>query len=153
MQGNAVVLSLVVILVRGSLCSPNIENNIVNDSAESSGRNYKYSSDLKSLYHTYQECNSAELSSCLKLKLIETVDRISRAKNEIRLVDGISFVKDSKNQEEDIQTVDDIKNNLPRSMDEKERALNNMLFDKLMSFIKGHTLQVCNRTRFFVQVK
>lgn len=130
------------LVVPHTLCSQDILTNELNDASESAGRSYRYKNDLKFLYNTYQECSNSELSSCLKLKLIEVVDRIARGRSDIKIVDGISFVKDTNEQAEETANVEDIKNQLPRSLDEKERALNNILFDKLMSFVKGHTLQV-----------
>lgn len=123
-------------------CSSDILTNELNETPESSGRSYKYKNDLKFLYNTYQECSNSELSSCLKMKLIEIVDRVARAKSVINVVDGISFVKDSDKQDDEQKSLDDIKSQLPRSLEDKERALNNILFNKLMSFVKGHTLQV-----------
>lgn len=137
------------LVIPGYLCSLDVLTNELNDSSETTGRSYKYKNDLKFLYNTYQECSTTDISSCLKFKLIEIVDRVARARSDIQLVEGISFVKDDIKQDEATKTIDEIKNELPRSLEDKERALNNILFNKLMSFVKGHTLQVSNRLFYF----
>lgn len=149
MNRNVLLISIMLIMVHESLCSENPKNK-VNESEESTSRGYKYNSDLKYLYNTYQECSSSELSSCLKLKLIEVVDRVARFKSDIKLVDGVTFVKDKDSQEENMVSVDEIKDQLPRSIGDKERALSNMLFDRVMSFFKSHTLQVSETSEIFV---
>lgn len=106
--------------------------------------NGRYIGDIKYFYDTYKECSSTHLTTCLKEKVLLIMDRISRSSSEIKIIDGVTFVPDqsSKMSESSIKTKEELEKVLPRALNEKERALNNMIFDKIFSFFKHHTLQV-----------
>lgn len=100
--------------------------------------------DIKYFYDTYKECSTSHLTTCLKEKVLLIMDRVSRSTMDIKLIDGVTFVPDEKTtlEESSIKTKEDLEQMLPRALDEKDRALNNMIFDKIVSFFKSHTLQV-----------
>lgn len=102
--------------------------------------------DIKYFYDTYKECSATHLTTCLKEKVLLIMDRVSRSALDIKLIDGVTFVPDenAKLDESSIKTKEDLEEILPRALDEKDRALNNMIFDKIVSFFKRHTLQVTN---------
>lgn len=101
--------------------------------------------DVKFVYKIYQECAAADLSSCLKMKLITAIDRVTRSYKEVPLFGGVSFVKDANPAPEpaaSTQTEADLEASLPRAIGEREDALNTLIFDKVTSFLQSHTLQV-----------
>ncbi|XP_049534123.1 uncharacterized protein LOC125950301 [Anopheles darlingi] len=103
-----------------------------------------YLGEIKYLYKTYQDCASADVSTCLKLKLFTILDRVSRSVKDFKLSEGVKFVRDQESPLEvaPVKTEAQLELELPRSLDEKERSLNSMLFDKVLSFFQSHTLQV-----------
>jgi len=102
-----------------------------------------YFGDFKFMYKVYQECAATELSSCLKLKLIAAMDRAARSFNQIPIVDGVAFVKESNIVEDSTPVTEaDLEAQLPRALAEKDSALNNLIFQKLGQFFESHTLQV-----------
>lgn len=103
-----------------------------------------YLSDIRYLYKTYSDCQTSDLSTCLKLKLFTILDRISRSVKDYKVVDGLSFERET-NEPIDItplQSENDIDASLPRSLDDKDQTLNQLIYDKVLSFFGSHTLKV-----------
>lgn len=112
---------------------------------EARAQDTPYLGDLRYVYKVYQECSAKDLGSCLKLKLIAAMERIARSYNEVPLFDGITFVKDPKaTTTNEVQSEEEIEATLPRSLDERDSALNGMIADKIASFFDTHSLQVRN---------
>lgn len=128
-----------VLLCFTNIVSAEIDNQINEINGRSMG-------DIKYFYDTYKECSAAHLTTCLKEKVLLIMDRVSRSSLDIKLIDGVTFVPDenSKIEVSSIKTKEDLEQILPRALAEKDRALNNMIFDKIASFFKSHTLQVRN---------
>jgi hypothetical protein len=103
-----------------------------------------YFGDIKYLYKTYQDCASSDLSTCLKLKLYSVIDRVARSESDFKVYEGVTFVKDGEEQEEESvpKTEAEIEASLPRSLDDKESTLNTLIMDKIMSYFGSHTLKV-----------
>ncbi|XP_053670579.1 uncharacterized protein LOC128720904 [Anopheles nili] len=103
-----------------------------------------YLGEIKYLYKTYQDCASGDVSTCLKLKLFTILDRVARSTKDFKLSEGVRFVRDQDStlDASPLRTEAQLEQELPRSLDEKERSLNSMLFDKVLSFFQSHTLQV-----------
>uniref|UniRef100_A0A182N5P1 Uncharacterized protein n=1 Tax=Anopheles dirus TaxID=7168 RepID=A0A182N5P1_9DIPT len=103
-----------------------------------------YLGEIKYLYKTYQDCASADVSTCLKMKLFTILDRVARSAKDFKLSEGVRFVRDQESPADaaPLKTEAQLEAELPRSLDEKERSLNSMLFDKVLSFFQSHTLQV-----------
>jgi hypothetical protein len=100
--------------------------------------------DLRYVYQMYKECSGAEMSSCLKLRLLTAMDRVARS-TSLNIVDGITVVKDDTTQdksEEVPKTPQEIESSLPRALEDKEDALNTMIFDKVVRFFQSHTLKL-----------
>lgn len=99
--------------------------------------------DLRYMYKVYQECAATDLSSCLKLKLVAALDRVAKSYPQITLFDGVSFVKEANTvAEESTKSEAEIEASLPRSLSEKDDALNNLIADRVGNFFETHTLQV-----------
>lgn len=103
-----------------------------------------YFGDAKYLFKTYQECSSQDLSTCLKLKLYTVVDRIARSNSDLKIYDGVTFVseKAADQDNEPPKTESEIEASLPRSLDDKEQSLNQMIMDRVLSYFDSHTLKV-----------
>jgi hypothetical protein len=106
-----------------------------------------YFGDAKYLLKTYQDCASQDLSTCLKLKLYTVIDRVARSANDYKIYDGVTFVKEEGTVDEDVsapKSESEIDASLPRSLDDKEQTLNQMIMDRVLSFFDSHTLKVIN---------
>lgn len=103
-----------------------------------------YLGDLRYVYKVYKECAAVDLTSCLKLKLVAAMDRAARSYADMSLFDGVSFVKDPNAAATPIEskTETEIEADLPRSLSERDDALNSMIAEKASSFLESHTLQV-----------
>ncbi|RLU18748.1 hypothetical protein DMN91_009105 [Ooceraea biroi] len=99
--------------------------------------------ELRQVYQVYKECAGAELSPCLKLKLLTAIDRVSR-NAQLNVADGITLVQDESttNESEPERSLQEIEANLPRALKDKEDALNSMIFDKIVKFFQSHTLKL-----------
>lgn len=105
-----------------------------------------YFGDAKYLFKTYQDCASQDLSTCLKLKLYAVIDRVARSNNDFKVYDGVTFIKEENAADEDnatpVKSESEIEASLPRSLDDKEQTLNQMIMDKILSYFESHTLKV-----------
>lgn len=95
--------------------------------------------DLRHVYRVYEECSSKELVPCLKLKFITAIDRLSR-KVDLPIVEGIVLVKDEKAENFDEEN-EVVESSLPRSLDEKNSRLDEILMEKVINFISSRSLQ------------
>lgn len=116
-------------------------NSIEEQSARSNGGNVF--GDLKQIYQIYKECSDDELSPCLKVRLLSAMDRMYRS-SQLNVAEGVTFVRDDPivNEEEPAKSLQEIEASLPRALDDKEDALNTMIFDKVVKFFQSHTLKL-----------
>jgi hypothetical protein len=77
-------------------------------------------------------------------KHVSILDRVARSNKDLKLTEGITFARDADTPVDTtpVKTEKEIEAALPRSLDDKDSSLNSLIFDKIMSFFKGHTLQV-----------
>ncbi|XP_055615925.1 uncharacterized protein LOC129762013 [Toxorhynchites rutilus septentrionalis] len=136
-------------LAHSASAAQSINSNTIDDSKDpqqqqQTPRSGSYLGEIKYLYKTYQDCANADVSTCLKLKLFTILDRVARSLKDFKISEGIKFVRDQDVPIDStpVKSEAQIETELPRSMDEKERSLNSMLFDKVLSFFQTHTLQV-----------
>lgn len=118
---------------------------------EESQQARSYFGDAKYLFKTYQDCAAQDLSTCLKLKLYSVVDRIARSNSDFKIYDGVTFVAENHNAEEEEapqKSEAEIEASLPRSLDDKEQTLNQMIMDRVLSYFDSHTLKVCCQFSF-----
>ncbi|CAG9860652.1 unnamed protein product [Phyllotreta striolata] len=101
-------------------------------------------SDLRYMYKVYQECAASDTMSCLKIKLISALDRAARSYSELPIFEGIKFVKDPQAQAPaaEVKTEAELESTLPRSLEDKETALDNIITDRVSNFLGSHTLQI-----------
>ncbi|XP_039450537.1 uncharacterized protein LOC120429546 [Culex pipiens pallens] len=137
-----------VCLAHSASAAQSINSNTIDDGQQDgqqqTPRSGSYLGEIKYLYKTYQDCASSDVSTCLKLKLFTILDRVARSLKDFKISEGIKFVRDQEVPIDStpVKSEAQLETELPRSMDEKERSLNSMLFDKVLSFFQTHTLQV-----------
>ena len=90
--------------------------------------------DLKYAYETYRDCSGNDMSSCLKLKLAKSLNRISKS-DEVSLLSGVKITKNG-DAVQHVETDEAI----PRGLDES--SLDNLIMDKIVGFMQTHTIQV-----------
>ncbi|XP_018372115.1 PREDICTED: uncharacterized protein LOC108766997 [Trachymyrmex cornetzi] len=118
-------------------------SNSINEQQTARSNSNGLFSDLRSVYQVYKECSGAELSPCLKLKLLSAIDRVSRTA-QLNVADGVTLVQDESttNESEPEKSMQEIEASLPRALEDKEDALNSMIFDKIAKFFQSHTLKL-----------
>lgn len=122
-------------------------NSIDGEAGRSATGNGNVFGDLRQMYQIYKECADEDLSSCLKVRLLSVIDRVSRSV-QLNVADGVTFVQDDPISEANVasdeppKSLQEIEASLPRSLEDKEDALNAMIFDKVVKFFQSHTLKL-----------
>lgn len=128
-----------VVLLCAVVCSAASEEQQTNSS------NSNAAPGLRSILRIYDECQRSDggVAMCLKKKAVTFIDRIAKI-DTINIGDGVrvvgvenAAVKAAKSMSEN-----DLDQILPRSLDERDYFLNNMLTDKLASYISGRKIQI-----------
>lgn len=134
-------LWLAVFLAAAAARSAETSPNSIDEQSARSGSSGVFG-DLRYVYQVYKDCSGAELSSCLKLKLLTAMDRVSRTV-QLNVVDGVTIVKDEgAATEEEPRSLQDIEASLPRSLEDREDTLNSLILDKVVSFFQSYTLKL-----------
>ncbi|KZC11140.1 PREDICTED: uncharacterized protein LOC107189169 [Dufourea novaeangliae] len=121
----------------------NPTTNSIDEETARSPANSNIFGDLRQIYQVYKECSAEELSPCLKMRLLSAVDRMYRSV-QLNVAEGVTFVRDDPvvNEEEPSKSLQEIEASLPRALDDKEDALNTMIYDKVVKFFQSHTLKL-----------
>ncbi|RZF41666.1 hypothetical protein LSTR_LSTR012923 [Laodelphax striatellus] len=102
-------------------------------------------SDFRHVYQVYEECKNENFATCLKMKLVTTLDTAVRSVRRVSLFEGVALVRDdedpSVNALQPPVTQQQLQASLPRSLDEREDTLDSLIFDKLMQVFRTHSLQ------------
>ncbi|KAB0794506.1 hypothetical protein PPYR_11345 [Photinus pyralis] len=134
------VVTLLVSIAWARTASTNL--NDIPHEARSEASTSSHFGDLHYAYKVYRECAASELSPCLKLKLISAMDRALRAFNDVSVMEGVTFVKDSKAPEPAApKTVAEIEASLPRELN-RDDALNQLIVERFVNFFDTHSLQI-----------
>lgn len=132
-----VYCGFVIVLLWAVICSAANEEQQSNSSNSTPG--------LRSMLRIYDECTRSDggISMCLKKKAVTFIDRISKI-DVINIGDGVrvvgvdnAAVKTAKSLSEN-----ELDQMLPRSMEDRDYFLNNMLTDKLANYISGRKIQI-----------
>lgn len=117
------------------------ENEIREPKALSDSTKFSFWSDLNQVYRVYEECNTKELGPCLKMKFVTALDRLSR-KMEIPITDSVYLVKDEKSPSVPNEMDNEVlETTLPRSMEEKNNKLDEIIIAKIVNFFSGRSFQ------------
>lgn len=142
---HCVCLALLLATAAARSAETNPASNSIDEQQQQTARssNNGVFGDLRYVYQVYKECSGAELSPCLKLKLVSAMDRISRSA-QLNLAEGVTLVQDepAANESEPEKSLQEIEAGLPRALDDKEDALNGMIFDRIVKFFQSHTLKL-----------
>lgn len=99
---------------------------------------------LRAALRVYDECSRAQgFGYCLKKKMLVFVDRLARMER-ITVAEGVQVVRanDAVNPPPQPLTDDELEKSLPRASDARDSALDNMLMERLASYVSSRTLQV-----------
>lgn len=102
------------------------------------------SQGLRTLIRVYDDCQKAEygLQMCLKKKAIKFLRRISRVES-INLSDGLKFIRSNDNELPlDSRSEQELDQTLPRTVEARDIALNNLLTDQVSNFLSNSTIQI-----------
>lgn len=140
---HCICLALLVTTVCARSAETNPASNSINEQQTARSGGNGLFGDLRYVYQVYKECAEAELSPCLKLKLLSAMDRVSRSV-QLNLADGVTLVQEepTTNESEPEKSLQEIEASLPRALDDKEDALNGMIFDRIAKFFQSHTLKL-----------
>ncbi|XP_035723471.1 uncharacterized protein LOC118442227 [Vespa mandarinia] len=145
-QRRAVLFCLGLLLLTNMARSvkANPTSNFVEEDTARSSMN-SFFNEMRYVYQIYKECSEEEVnvSPCLKLRLLSAMDRVSRSA-QLDVADGVTFLREgSVNEQEEVsKSLQEIEANLPRALNDKEEALNGMIFDRIVKFIQSHTLKL-----------
>lgn len=96
---------------------------------------------VRAVIRVYEECSKADgFSPCLKKKAITFMDRLARME-KLSVIDGITVVR-SGEITNPVLSEEQLENNLPRSQEAKEAALDKMLMEKATTYLSSRTLQI-----------
>ncbi|XP_014241404.1 uncharacterized protein LOC106662109 [Cimex lectularius] len=97
--------------------------------------------EMKLVLRVFEECSGpgVEASPCLKMKLISALDRASRAR-DLEILDGVHLIGEEQ-QENNAVSEPELEASLPRSLDDKENALDDIILDKVTKFVQSRSLQ------------
>ncbi|XP_066247727.1 keratin, type I cytoskeletal 10-like [Euwallacea similis] len=101
------------------------------------------SASVRFMLKIYDECaNSEGFSPCLKKKAVTFLDRVARME-KLPLMEGVALIKskDATIAEPHILE-NEIEQNLPRSVEGQEEALNNMLNERVNSLLGSRTIEI-----------
>jgi len=138
-----VCLTVLLTAVSARSAETNPISNSINEQQTARSNSNGIFDDLRSIYQVYKECSGAELNPCLKLKLLSAINRVSRSA-QLNVADGVTLIQDesSTNESEPEKSLQEIEASLPRALEDKEDALNSMIFDKIAKFFQSHTLKL-----------
>lgn len=100
---------------------------------------------LRSVMRIYDECQRSDggVAMCLKKKAVTFIDRISKI-DVINIGDGVRVVGVENAATKTAKTLseNDLDQMMPRSLEDRDYFLNNMLTDKLANYISGRKIQI-----------
>lgn len=100
---------------------------------------------LRSIMRIYDECQRSDggVAMCLKKKAVTFIDRIAKI-DVINIGDGVRVVGVENAATKMAKTLseNDLDQMMPRSMEDRDYFLNNMLTDKLANYISGRKIQI-----------
>ncbi|XP_022184271.2 uncharacterized protein LOC111043593 [Nilaparvata lugens] len=121
-----------------------VANNIETDNIESSRSvSPGLFSDFRYVYQVYEECKNENFATCLKMKLVTTLDSAVRSVRRISLLEGVALVRDDDPSVMAAPPVtrEQLDSSLPRALDQRDDTLDALIFDKLMQVFHTHSLQ------------
>lgn len=118
---------------------------VVTDDAQTQTNQNNASPGLRSILRIYDECQRSDggMSMCLKKKAVTFVDRLSKIDvinigDDVKVVgvEGTPTIKSRSLNENDLEQM------LPRSLEDRDYFLTNMLTEKLANYLSGRKIQI-----------
>lgn len=126
-----------IVLMCALICSANDDDQQTNSSNATPG--------LRSMLRIYDECQRSDggMQMCLKKKAVTFIDRISKI-DVINIGDGVRVVGVENAAVKTGKTIseNELDQMLPRSLEDRDYFLNNMLTEKLANYISGRKIQI-----------
>jgi hypothetical protein len=102
--------------------------------------------DLRFLFRIYNDCSQRDTSSCLKMKLVTALDRASKSRSDLKVLEGVVFTRDpSAVSDTSVHgkpiSEAELEASLPRGLQDKEDLLDGLIMEKILAFFKSHVLQ------------
>lgn len=144
----------VIVLLWASICSAAVaaaaattSTVTANEEQQTNDSNNAAAPGLRSIMRIYDECQRSDsgVAMCLKKKAVTFIDRISKI-DVINVGDGIRVVgvENAAATAKSARALNeyDLDQMMPRSMEDRDYFLNNMLTDKLANYISGRKIQI-----------
>lgn len=97
---------------------------------------------VRAILKVYDDCSKAEgFTLCLKKKAFTFMDRLARM-DKLAILDGVTVVKSANAPQVPTLSEDQLENSLPRTLETKEGALDDLLLNKATNYISSRTLQI-----------
>jgi hypothetical protein len=104
----------------------------------------------KMLYRLISDCaKTSDMSVCLKIKAVTVLDRVASLKTPLEINDYVSLARDPVYKEDGAQgrslkplSETQLEESLPRSIEERNGQLDEMIQEKLDTFLQSRTLQL-----------
>lgn len=112
------------------------DNDIVNNNKmpDEKGDSFTISNEIKVLYKLYEQCklNNKDLTLCLKLKLVNAIDKLNNNRN-IEVLHGIYLVKDTSELA--------LQNNVTEEQ-RSAQSVDDVISEKVYDFFKSRSLSL-----------
>lgn len=96
---------------------------------------------VRAILRVYDECTKTEgFSPCLKKKAVTFLDRLARME-KLSVFDGITVVR-SGDEPVTVLSEEQLESRLPRALEAREAALDDILVDKAANYLSSRTLQI-----------
>ena len=97
---------------------------------------------IRVMRKVYLECQDEELTSCLKVHFIRAMDKVAVNIKEVPLMAGLSLERDPNfKADEKMLSKDELEATLPRSLPDRERSLDKLIMDRVVSFFQNYSLR------------
>lgn len=117
----------------------------VDEDLQTNSSNHALAPGLRSILRIYDECQRTDggMSMCLKKKAVTFIDRISKI-DVINIGDDVKVVGVDGTTAKLAKSIseNDLDQMLPRSMEDRDYFLTNMLTEKLANYISGRKIQI-----------
>lgn len=118
---------------------------VVTEDAQTQANHNNASPGLRSILRIYDECQRSDggMSMCLKKKAVTFIDRLSKIDvinigDDVKVVglEGTPTIKSRSLNENELEQM------LPRSLEDRDFFLTNMLTEKLANYLSGRKVQI-----------
>ncbi|BET03342.1 Protein of unknown function (DUF1676) [Nesidiocoris tenuis] len=97
--------------------------------------------DEKFALRVFEECTASgvDTTSCLKLKIVNALDRATRSR-DLEIFDGVHLIATDVESSSPVSE-NEIESSLPRSLDDRDAALDDLIADRISKFFQTRSVQ------------